>query len=116
MGFIRDLLQDSRIRSASDSATDAATSTELAHLQLAQLERRLARLTVISEALWNLLKMRHGCADEELLAEIARVELAGETQSDLLLCPGCGRPLPRAGLRCVYCGGEAKPTSPFDGL
>ncbi len=121
MSFLWDLVQDNQIRRAAADAREATVDGDRAHILLAGTERKLARLSLVTEALWNLLKSRHGCTDEELVAEIERLDLAdgvldGRKQSGVLTCEACGRSTRQSEAHCMYCGAELNASSPFSGL
>ncbi len=121
MSFVWDLIQDRRIRNASTDAREATIDADNAQLLLAQTERKLARLSLVTEALWNVLKSREDCTDEELVAEMTRLDLTdgavdGRKRNLALTCKACGRSTPQASLRCMYCGEELQTHSPFAGL
>ncbi|MFH1499477.1 MAG: hypothetical protein ABII82_16830 [Verrucomicrobiota bacterium] len=89
--------------------------------RLSEIEFKLERLSLITHALWDLLKDRHGYTDEELndwinLTDLKDGRLDGRYKADTppLNCPKCGRVVGRTQGRCIYCGGMAAPARPFD--
>ncbi|HYF52241.1 MAG TPA: hypothetical protein VEJ63_22730 [Planctomycetota bacterium] len=74
------------------------------------LEFQVERLLMITEALWEILKEKHGYTNDELMKRVALIDLkdgkldgkvarTGPTQ-----CPKCQRVLNRRHLQCIYCG------------
>ncbi len=89
--------------------------------RLTEIEFKLERLSLITHALWDLLKDRHGYSDEELndwinLTDLKDGRLDGryKVNTPPLNCPKCGRVVSRTQNRCIYCGGIASPAVPFD--
>lgn len=89
--------------------------------RLTEIEFKVERLALISHALWDLLKDRHGYTDEELndwinLTDLKDGRLDGRYKANTppLNCPKCGRVVGRTQGRCIYCGGIASPAQPFD--
>ncbi len=93
----------------------------VASARLTEIEFKLERLSLITHSLWELLKERHGYTDEELndwinLTDLKDGRLDGRYKANTppLNCPKCGRVVGRTQARCIYCGGVASPTQPFD--
>jgi hypothetical protein len=74
------------------------------------LELELERLLMITEALWEILKEKHGYTDDELVRRIALIDLKDGTldgrvaKSAPAQCPKCGRVLGKRHVTCLYCG------------
>jgi len=76
------------------------------------LRRDVAKLYMITEALWTILKDRHGYADEDLARMIEDIDMRDGLRDGKVarqpnpLCPGCGRTLIGKHPVCLYCGAE----------
>lgn len=99
----------------------AGGSSQVDNSRLTEIEFKLERLSLITHALWDLLKDRHGYTDEELNDWITLTDLKDgrhdgryKANSPPLNCPKCGRVVGRTQARCIYCGGIAMPKIPFD--
>jgi len=80
---------------------------------LAQLERRINRLALVSQAMWELLRERSNVTDKELADKILEVDLRdGQTDGRIAPtaceCPNCHKPINSRRPTCVYCGVELK--------
>jgi hypothetical protein len=80
----------------------------------------IAKLFMITEAIWSILRDQCGYTDEHLIQMIQDIDLrdgkldgkvAGST--GVRTCTKCGRTIMRKQSRCIYCGAEA-PQKPFE--
>lgn len=82
------------------------------------LRDEIERLLIVTEALWTILKEKHGLDDEELVRQMVGIDLRdGRLDGRLATeppqpCPKCGRTLAKRRVRCLYCGELVAP-SPF---
>jgi hypothetical protein len=86
---------------------------------VAQLERRVNRLALATQAMWELLRERSTVTDKELADKILEVDLRdGQTDGRMaptfLECPNCHKPTNSRRPTCVYCGVEVKRRHLFD--
>ncbi|MFV1959319.1 MAG: hypothetical protein ACC662_07885 [Planctomycetota bacterium] len=100
------------------SAAQAEGQAQRATTSVTELEARLDRLALLTEALWTLLRERVGMTDEELLDRVREVDLSdgvldGKVRHGSAPCPQCGRMLSHRHLRCIYCGAQAR-RAPFE--
>ena len=86
--------------------------------ELRELQHQVERLLLISEALWRILKEKHGLDDNELVKQIMSVDLEDgaldgrKPATPPKPCPKCGRTLTRNRPRCLFCGEPFAP-EPF---
>ena len=98
-------------QSAGSDASKAVVSTT----DVDMLRNEVERLMMISEALWDMLKERHGYRDVDLIKRVAEIDmkdgqLDGRVQkTEPKACPHCRRKLTRRRMICLYCG---KPVLP----
>lgn len=94
-------------------AIASAESRAYARGQIDALRLDMERVLMITEALWELLKLQHGYTDEQLLEHVRRIDAqdgridgrAGRIEgSEPSPCPSCGRMLSRRRPVCIYCG------------
>jgi hypothetical protein len=107
-----------RIRYGPGSRTGDVTRTRAPEAALADLNFEVERLLMITEALWGILKEKHGYDDEELIRRINEIDAAdGQLDGHVaatptMVCPTCSRPLAKHRPRCIYCG-QAVALDPF---
>jgi len=83
-----------------------------------EMKGQIERLLLITEALWKILKEQHGFSDEELIKQIALIDLADgnldgrKAPTPPQPCPHCQRMLVKHRPRCLYCG-ELVASDPF---
>jgi hypothetical protein len=83
-----------------------------------QMKSDVERLLMITEALWQILKEKHGYEDAELLKRVMTIDMRdGRLDGKVAAqapqkCPHCGRTLFKARPRCLYCG-EYVAVDPF---
>lgn len=83
--------------------------------ELASLNRRLDRLTLICHALWTLLQDKTGLREEDLAARVKMIDMLdgkqdGRRRPTVAQCPRCQRAIAARAQKCVFCG-TARPTA-----
>ena len=79
-------------------------------IRTAAADRDIEKLFLITEALWNILKKKHGYEDEDLLQMVQDIDLGDGLLDGKVAkrrsqpCPGCGRTLSSRHMICLYCG------------
>lgn len=95
-------------QSASRTAREAGTKVE-------RLQFEIERLLLISEALWGILKERHGYDDTELQQRVMEIDLRDGKRdgkvsgSTPIKCTACGKTISKRHPCCLYCGQSAPP-------
>ena len=94
--------------SVSRTTTDVRTQNEF-------IQCDVEKLFMLTEALWTILKEKHGCTDAELVQRVNEIDLRdgkldGKVAKVTPDCPQCGRKLMGKRPVCLYCGAEAHPT------
>lgn len=91
---------------ASAARSEAASARSDVDLLKADVER----LLMITEALWTILKEKHGYEDNELIKRIVTIDMRdGKLDGKVAVsppqkCPKCDRTLFKNRPRCLYCG------------
>lgn len=102
-------------------ASAAAHKAGAAESEVFELRNEVERLLMITEALWTFLKQQHGYSDEDLIKQIAEIDIRdGKLDGKVAphmeqtpLCPKCQRPIGRKRPNCLYCG-AALVRDPFE--
>lgn len=103
-----DVYQQGQIRAAQGTASRAASKAESVAERISDLERRLDRVTLVSQALWELLQATGSFTLDQLLARMEQVDLRdgrkdGKISLTAKTCPKCHRKSNSRRLNCVYC-------------
>jgi hypothetical protein len=86
---------------------------------LAEIKGDIERLYFITEALWRILKEKHGLDDVEIVRQITAIDLEDgkldnrKARTPPQPCPKCGRVLNKQRTKCMYCG-ELIAVNPFE--
>jgi len=83
------------------------------------LEGKMAKMALVSQALYELLKETTGVTDEDLRRKIKEVDARdgkedGKVQASVLKCPKCGSAVSAGALYCQMCGAMIAPKYPFE--
>jgi hypothetical protein len=86
--------------------------------EVAELQNEVERLLLITEALWRILKEKHGLDENELVKQITLIDLEDgkldgrKAPTPPQPCPKCQRILGKHRPRCLFCG-EPIAADPF---
>ena len=105
-----------------DSGTSVSTGSATARdaqSKAVHLENRLDKLTLICQALWELLKERGELTEEDLAAKVREIDLRdgvadGKISKQIKRCPKCDRVMSQRHEKCMYCGAVNLQVTPFD--
>ena len=97
---------------ASKAAADASRAKSKAgrvERDLRVLEANLAKSLMISEALWEMIRDKHGLTDKALHDKLYEVDmrdgvLDGKNQRKSAKCPNCHHTVSPRHPACIYCG------------
>lgn len=108
MDILFDIYQQGQIRQAQGSAARAANKADQTYERLAELEKRLERITLVSQALWEMLRATGHYSDEQLRSKMEEVDLRdgrkdGKISGMVKVCTKCRRNANSRRLNCVYC-------------
>ena len=88
--------------------------------KLRELEQRYERMTLVTNALWQLLKEHTGLTDGDLKKYIEKVDLADGTRDGKITrpkgamdCPQCSRRVLKSATVCAWCGTRLNSGDPF---
>ena len=79
--------------------------------KVSELTRKVHRLELLNQALWELARDRLGLTEEDLEAKTKEIDLRdgvadGQISEVPLKCPSCGRVSSSRFWKCLYCGLE----------
>ncbi|HEY7545580.1 MAG TPA: hypothetical protein VID27_11890, partial [Blastocatellia bacterium] len=96
---------------AASKADQAQVGANRSQADIDVLKLYIERLSMITEALWSMLREQYGYSDEELLRRITEIDLRDGVldgrvaASEAVLCPQCKRRhLAKHRPMCLYCG------------
>jgi hypothetical protein len=88
--------------------------------KLCELEQRYERMSLVTNALWQLLKAHTGLTDVDLKKYIEKVDLADGVRDGKISrskgatdCPHCSRRVLKSATVCAWCGGRLALGNPF---
>ena len=91
-----------------DSAAAKSKASQAAE-RVRILEANLAKVLMINEALWEILRDKLGLTDEDLNKKLYEIDmrdgvLDGKNQRSVSECPSCHRKVSPRHPACIYCG------------
>lgn len=96
---------------AQDDAILQATSQSQTNtmVRIREMDQEIARLKLLNQALWELLRARLNLKDADLEKIIHEVDMRdgvedGRMTTTALKCPACGRVSSSKHWKCLYCG------------
>ena len=118
-GMFNQMYLRRRIDQADDAARRGAGKATTVSLDVQMLEDRVARLSLICAAMWELLSERTGLAEDDLIAKVHEIDIAdgvadGKVSKSVKKCPKCSRTVSVRHKWCLYCGEELVKSSAFD--
>jgi len=114
MDFVWDVYQDGRINHAEQEARVAGSKADAVVAEFGRFQRRIDRLSLACQSMWELLRDRCGITEEELAAKILEIDLRdgskdGKMGTQTFNCAKCGAKTNSKRASCVMCG-EPLPT------
>ena len=110
LDLLYEMHQDARINTAQGAAFRADAKGDEAYHKVHQLELKVDKLIMISEALWLLLKQNSQLSDEDLEAMVKKIDLRDGRLDGRVAscgpqyCKKCGKALQKNSPICIYCG------------
>ncbi len=117
--MIWDLYQQNQINNAERVADRANTKAERHTDDIDSLQRHVERLSLASQAMWELVKDRTALTEAELDNKILEIDardgrLDGKITTKPFNCPSCNRPTSSTGDNCVMCGAPTRRKHQFE--
>ena len=113
-----EIYQQSQIRDAEATASQAQSKAENISYSLAELEQKIESLALTCQALWEIARDQSGLTDEQLMAKVAEIDTRdgaadGKMNSGVQPCTKCGRVLSKRHMKCLYCGEQVRKQHAF---
>jgi hypothetical protein len=111
MGFWMAGLLSEGMRGLEQAANAKKDLTPQLVAQAREMEHQIERLTLLNQALWELLRDRVGLTDQDFENMVREIDLRdgvpdGRITNTPMKCPQCGRVSASKHYRCLYCGLE----------
>ena len=117
--MIWDLYQQQQIDSAGRAADQAVSKAERHANEIDNLKHHVERLSLASQAMWELLQHWAGLTEAELETKILEIDardgrIDGKMVTAPISCPSCGRTTSSARDTCVMCGAPTRRKHQFE--
>lgn len=117
--MIWDLYQEGRINRAANAADRAESKANRYADDIRSLVRRMDRLTLACQAMWEILRDERGISDEEIERKMGEIDgrdgsVDGKMGTPALACPSCQRPTSSKRPHCMICGAEVTKPHVFE--
>lgn len=91
------------------SSGGATAGVHTLEVRIKDLEHHIGRLSLMNQALWELLRERAHLTDDQLLEKAHEIDMRdgiedGAISNAPLKCPTCGRVSNSRHWKCLYCG------------
>lgn len=118
--MIWDLYQQQQINTAARSADRAISKTERHTDYIEDLQQHVERLSLASQAMWELIKSRTALTEADLETKILEIDardgrIDGKINTQPISCPSCGRTTSSRRDTCVMCGAPTRRPHQFEG-
>jgi hypothetical protein len=118
--MIWDLFQQQQIDSAERTASDAKSKADRQANHIEDLQQHVERLSLASQAMWELIKTRTALTEADLETKILEIDgrdgrIDGKINTQPISCPSCGRTTSSRRNTCVMCGAPTRRPHQFEG-
>lgn len=108
-----------RISSAESAAERADSKARRAEQELDQLRRHVERMSLASQAMWELIRERTSLSEEDLEAKMLEVDgrdgvVDGKISVRVQVCDSCGRNTNSRRDTCIMCGAPIERAHKFE--
>ena len=109
MNLFHEFRQSGQIQRAQDDAAAAKSRAAQVGTRVEDLERRVDRLALACQALWEILRTNLGMSDEQIREKMGEIDLRdgvadGRITAQVANCTQCGRVVRTSRENCLYCG------------
>ena len=113
-----DILQQLELNDLRKRQTDVESAAIGAAYEKTGIERRMAKLELVCQGLYELLREKGGITDEELRRKVKQIDARDGSVDQRMspgpvMCPKCGKTTTAGALTCPQCGATIAPSHPF---
>ncbi len=118
MEFFFENIQNRRIDSAKYEAIKAGSDAEHARSENADLARRVDKLALTCQALWEIVSARSNITQNELADKILEIDMRdgvkdGRMNAKIIKCSSCGHNTSATRPTCIICGVDVQSADAF---
>jgi hypothetical protein len=118
--MIWEAYQQTKIAGAERTADRAMSKADRYAADIADISRKVDRLSLACQAMWELLRDRSELTEDDIEAKILEIDgrdgrVDGKIATKLVDCATCGRPTNSRRGSCVMCGAPLKRDHQFEG-
>ena len=116
-GYMQGIRRFSEVRQTVAGAVQVIGEAEI---RIPELEATRDRLQLVCQAMWELLRDKHGLTDEGLVERVREIDLRdGQldgkvTPTEVARCSSCRRVVNRRHRICIYCGAHNSHSAAFE--
>lgn len=113
-----DLIQQTQIEKTKSDLEAAQRENRKTRTVNYEVQERISKLSLITQAVWSLLKEKHGLDEVDLINRIEEIDMAdgvkdGKVTAVVHTCLGCNRKISTKYKSCIYCECQNPEYSPF---
>ncbi len=117
--MIWEAYQQTKIAGAERAAAKAESKADRYADDISNVERQVERLSLVCQAMWELLRDRSELSEGDIEAKILEIDvrdgrLDGKIATQIADCPSCSRPTNTTRTSCVMCGAPLKRKHQFE--
>lgn len=113
-----DFFQEIQLNDLRKRQSDVESATRGARFDRESVEHRLAKLELVCQSLYEILREKGGVSDEELRRKVREIDARDGSADQRMApgpvtCPKCGAATTAGALNCPQCGATVAPKYPF---
>ncbi|MCH6257756.1 hypothetical protein MLD52_14455 [Puniceicoccaceae bacterium K14] len=113
-----DIFQQSQIEDNKRKTTEARNLSLQSSAMNIEIQERISKLSLITQAVWSFLKEKHGLDETDLMNRIEELDMSdgvkdGKLTAVVHTCLGCAKKISTKYKTCIYCGCQNHKYSPF---
>lgn len=118
MDFFHEVRQNNKIGTALNESRSAKQKANSSQLVAERLEERLDKMSLVCQALLEIVQERLGFTNSDLEEKILEIDLRdgnadGKIGGTVIKCPNCGQSTNSRREKCIFCGSKTEKESKF---